>query len=260
MRIILNADDFGYSDDMVEATIDCFGRGSLTSASIMPKMPATARAIAFARQHEELSFGVHLTFVSDGIEEPVSSPSEIPALVGPNGQFLPSNRVRLMALFNRLPADQIERELTAQLAFLQEQGVRISHVDSHGHLHKFAPFRNALRRVLPRFNITRVRGVQDVYLRKPLRSPTYWLGGHWRRRIAASFVTTDHVYLPSSAWDQGWVEAMPRVLARLAGSSLEIGVHPGHREPWQHEEYAAIQQLAPALRQQGHTLIGWRDL
>ena len=42
MRLVLNADDFGYSDDTVEATIECFACGALTSATIMPAMPAAA--------------------------------------------------------------------------------------------------------------------------------------------------------------------------------------------------------------------------
>lgn len=46
MRIILSADDFGFSDHTVERTIACFDAGVLTSASIMANMPATERAAA----------------------------------------------------------------------------------------------------------------------------------------------------------------------------------------------------------------------
>jgi predicted glycoside hydrolase/deacetylase ChbG (UPF0249 family) len=35
LRIILNADDFGASDEAVRATVECFERGGLTSATIM---------------------------------------------------------------------------------------------------------------------------------------------------------------------------------------------------------------------------------
>jgi predicted glycoside hydrolase/deacetylase ChbG (UPF0249 family) len=61
LQLIVNADDFGQSDETVEATIECFESGALTSASVMPGMPATERAVEFARTRPELGFGVHLT-------------------------------------------------------------------------------------------------------------------------------------------------------------------------------------------------------
>ena len=163
-------------DDTVRATVECFERGALTSATIMPKMPATAQAVEYARAHPQFSFGIHLTFVTDTVEAPFSDPAQIPALTGPNGLFLYSQVLRRRALLGRVPVDQVEREMRAQIGFLTDSGVRLSHVDSHGHLHKFAPFVAALRRVLPEFGITRVRNAQDLYLRKPLKSPTYWFG------------------------------------------------------------------------------------
>ena len=65
LRLILNADDFGYDDDTVEATIECFRASALTSATIMLGMPATPGALEFARENPELDFGVHLVFTGD---------------------------------------------------------------------------------------------------------------------------------------------------------------------------------------------------
>src|SRR3954452_2358023 len=145
MRIITNADDFGQNADTVVATIDCFQRGALTSASIMPRMPATAQAIDFARANPQFSFGVHLTFVRETDatpEAPLSPPVDVPDLVDPaDGRFAASDTIRWRALLNRVSVEQIAREVTAQLAFVRDQGITLSHVDSHGHLHKFKPFR-----------------------------------------------------------------------------------------------------------------------
>ena len=63
MRIVVNADDFGASAETVEATIECLEEGALTSATIMPTMPAVDDALAYARDRPDRSFGVHLTFV-----------------------------------------------------------------------------------------------------------------------------------------------------------------------------------------------------
>lgn len=73
-EIIANADDFGYDQDSTLATIDCFRAGALTSATIMPKMPATKMAIKFACANPQHAYGVHLTFVRDTLECPVADP------------------------------------------------------------------------------------------------------------------------------------------------------------------------------------------
>ena len=260
MRILINADDFGQSDDTVAATIECFERGSLTSATIMPKMPATAKAIEFARQHPDLSFGVHLTYVRENDatpEAPFCRAADIPALIDIDGRFPPSNSVRRAALLGRIPIDQIERETAAQIESLVACGIPISHVDSHGHLHKFKPFREALRRVLPRFGITRARSVQDIYLTRPLRSPTFWFGPIWRRKPRRSFMAPEHFFMPDSMKDTNWPI---KLLARANGHSVEVGVHPGYLEDWRARDRVAVQEFAARAKSAGHELIGWKNL
>jgi chitin disaccharide deacetylase len=259
VRIVLNADDFGYSADTVGATIDCFTRGALTSATIMPKMPATAEAAAFARRRPEFSFGVHLTFTGEGIETPVSDAHRIPDLVDGAGRFPATNRVRRDALLQRLSVDQIAREIEAQIATVRDHGVEVSHVDSHQHLHKYGPFRAALERVLPRFGIERVRNVQDVYVRRPIRSPTFWVGPVWRRRLMKSFLTTDHLFVATGPQEGDWAEGLLRRVGRLGGRSLEVGVHPGYDEKWRAQEVASVGAFAARAAQQGHELVSWRQ-
>jgi predicted glycoside hydrolase/deacetylase ChbG (UPF0249 family) len=260
MRIVLNADDFGWSDDTVRATIECFEAGALTSATLMTGMPATEAAVDYARSRPDLSFGLHLALVGDGEERPLAPPEAVPALVDGRGRLRRTNDLRVRALLGVLPVEQVERELAAQLEDLRGRGVRISHVDSHRHLHKFAPVREALRRTLPRFGIRRVRNVQDVYLRRPLASPTYWLGRRWRRRLTSSFATTDHFYMPASAGDRDWVELLPRLDSLPDGRSLEVGVHPGVEEDWRADERTGLLAFAEQARARGHRLVGWDEI
>jgi predicted glycoside hydrolase/deacetylase ChbG (UPF0249 family) len=259
VRIILNADDFGSSAETVAATVESFERGGLTSASIMPSMPATAEALEFARCHPDYSFGVHLTLTGDRVERPVSSPSAVPGLVDSDGRLLPTALVRRRALLGRLVASELEEEIAAQIGLVAGSGVPVSHVDSHRHLHKLSPVRRALRRVLPRFGVRRVRAVQDVWLRRPMRSATFWVGPYWRTAIAARFSTTDHFYMPASAADVDWEGRLLAVLRRLGGQTLEVGVHPGF-ESWRAEEQRSALAFAAKARREGHVLISWNAI
>jgi predicted glycoside hydrolase/deacetylase ChbG (UPF0249 family) len=256
VQIIVNADDFGANRENFEATVDCFASGGLTSATIIPQMPASPDALRFAREHPEFSFGVYLTLTGDGEERPLADPAAVPSLVDSAGRLRPTRDVRLDALMGRLSTNEIEVEVAAQLEAVRSHGVRISHVDSHRHLHKLAPFHEALRRALPRYGIRRVRNIQDVYLARPYARFTYWAGPRWRRRLVAAFATTDHFYMPASTRDVAWHECLVERCRSLDGATLEVGVHPGY-DGWREDERITAIAFAQRARDEGHTLATW---
>lgn len=262
MKLILNADDFGQCEDTFRETVRCFEEGALTSATMMVTMPFAPQAMEYALGHPHFSFGIHLTYVRESEstdERPVCEPQKVSTLVDADGRFKVSGEIRKAALAGKLDIAQISLETAAQIQRALDAGVRVSHVDSHGHLHKFAPFRAALKKVLPQFGIQKVRTVQDVYLRTPWKSPTYWLGKVWRGQIAASHKTTDHLYLPTSAWDDLWPQKLLDKLKQARGS-VEVGVHPGTRDPWRLSESKNTVLLAELARQQGIELLTWNDV
>jgi predicted glycoside hydrolase/deacetylase ChbG (UPF0249 family) len=224
----------------------------------MPNAPASDEAVAFALATEDVSFGVHLTFVGDGDERTAAPPGEVPALVDRRGRLHRTNRVRLGALVGRLPIDQIEREIAAQLEWARSRGVDVAHVDSHRHLHKYAPFREALARVLPKFGVRRVRNVQDVYLHRPLISPTVWFGARWRAELMRRFATTDHFYMPATTGDGSWAALLQR--SELADSTMEIGVHPGEVDDWRRREVLGLAEFARIAHAGGHRLVTWNEV
>ena len=77
-KLIINADDFGFDDETVDWTIKGFEAGKITSATIMAGMPATERAVEYAKAHPQFSFGTHLYLVD---EKPMSDPARIPSMI-----------------------------------------------------------------------------------------------------------------------------------------------------------------------------------
>jgi predicted glycoside hydrolase/deacetylase ChbG (UPF0249 family) len=203
-----------------------------------------------------LSFGVHLTFAANIVEAPVLPPSRIPSLVTEEGLFRPTNTIRMLALCRKIPIDRIETEAEAQIALLVDQGIPVSHVDSHFHLHKLPPFRRALCQVLPKFGIRRVRNVQDVYTRRPLTSPTYWFGVRWKPSLMRSFSTTQYFFMDRRDEDI-WPE---QLLRKVWEGTLELGVHPGYAEAWRNRERWRIKRFAENCRRAGHSLVSWNAI
>ena len=160
MRVILHADDFGYDNDTVAATIDLFEKGCLSSASIMATMPAAGDALKYAAEHQMFSFGVHLTYV-DGLLPAIRN--EKSSLLDENRLFYPSNDVRRKALLFKLKQKEIISESLAQINLVKDVGVGVSHLDSHGHLHKFPAFLEALPKIKKQSEIAASTGFWSTF-------------------------------------------------------------------------------------------------
>lgn len=260
MQIIINADDFGFDEDTAQATIDLFENGALTSATLMVSMPARDRALSFAKSNPQFSFGCHLTWVGDGLERALSPPHEIPSLAHPDGRLRDSQEIRLKALKGKLPVREIAQETAAQLALMRDYGVDVSHVDSHGHMHKFGPFRLALEQVLPQFRIRRVRRVQNLYLKRPLRSPTFWLGAYWDAALMRKFASTDAFYMGTGVDGAPWFQTLLTKAEARGVGTLEVGVHPGSGSGWRADESTSATALAREALARGHLLVPFYSL
>lgn len=262
MKVILHADDFGYDKDTLKATIDCFDKGALTSCTIMVNCEASEEALEYARQHPEFSFGVHLTYVDE--LKPVASIKDIPSLVGAEGKFLPSNQVRKLAMALRIPKKQIVIESQAQIDKMEKAGIKVSHLDSHGHLHKFFSFLFALKYLkVGGGEVKQVRSTQNVFLNYPLKtSPIYWLNKYFRWYLKRNFKSPQYFYMSANSMDTRWSDAIIAQMDKLPQDAIiEIGVHPGYKEEWRRHEYDDIIEFANKLRASGkHEMINWNQI
>jgi predicted glycoside hydrolase/deacetylase ChbG (UPF0249 family) len=226
--LIINADDFGYSQDTVAATIACFRAGVLSSATLMPNMPAFGEAAAFAREHPEFSYGLHLCLTD---ERPVSDPAEIPSLLAPGGRFWTTREFFKRALTGRIARHDVRREVEAQLDRMREAGVLVRHLDAHGHVHKAPVVLHALRSVLRPSGIGVVRRTQDLFYRRPRlrRRCCNNLANVFIRRLGR---TTDHFLMVAGTLNDGDTHWWETCIQRLPRGVTEAGIHPGWEEQW----------------------------
>ena len=125
-KLIVNADDFGYSEDVNQGIIESHVNGIVTSASMIVNMPGFKSAVKLAKKNRDLDIGIHLNLTEGA---PLLN-----SHLAVKGQFSGSYKDFLL---HKFPEDEIEAELEAQLSKLEETGLKISHVDGHQHIHLF---------------------------------------------------------------------------------------------------------------------------
>jgi hopanoid biosynthesis associated protein HpnK len=132
----VNADDFGLAPGVNRAILELHAAEVLTSATLMAQAPATEEAVKMALAMPTLGVGCHVVLV-DG--NPVSDKRAIPSLVDRvTGLFYPTLGSFLKRHFTaRIRSAEVEAEAAAQIALLQSFGLRLTHVDTHKHLHMF---------------------------------------------------------------------------------------------------------------------------
>jgi len=137
-RLIINADDFGFTSGVNRAILEAHTRGVVTSSTLMANGGAFNEAVGMARTVSALSVGCHVVLI-DGA--PVLPAERLSTLLGTN-----SAQARFRddlkgfagrALFGKLSAEQIQAEAEAQIRKIQSAGIKVSHFDSHKHTHLF---------------------------------------------------------------------------------------------------------------------------
>ncbi|MDF2558102.1 MAG: hypothetical protein K0R71_1930 [Bacillales bacterium] len=126
-KLIINADDFGYSKGVNYGIIDAYQNGILTSTTMMTNMPAAEHAAKLAFENPDLSVGIHFVLTCGA---PVST--GVPSLVDEEGNF---KKLAVLEKDSSINPEEIEKEYRAQLEKFLSFGLKPSHFDSHHHMH-----------------------------------------------------------------------------------------------------------------------------
>ncbi len=154
-RLIVNADDFGYTRGVNSGVIRGFCDGIITSTTLMANGVAFEDAVEHAKKNPKLGVGCHLVLVGGACVEATSA---IPSLADDEGRLPPSLAVltgKLLAGVVR--GEDLARELRAQISKVIRAGIEPTHLDSHKHTHSHPRVMEQVVRVAEEFGIRRVR-------------------------------------------------------------------------------------------------------
>ncbi|MBN1635346.1 MAG: ChbG/HpnK family deacetylase [Deltaproteobacteria bacterium] len=147
---VINADDLGLNSQVNEAVISGIGQGFITDASLMVKAPKCTEAVAELKKIGFTSLGIHidldytLGWSSPGIEH--------------------HSRTKLDRLLRQKEfLELLRQEAGEQVALFLSHGLRPSHIDTHHHVHGFAPIFNILLELMEEYMISAIRFSPDGY-------------------------------------------------------------------------------------------------
>jgi predicted glycoside hydrolase/deacetylase ChbG (UPF0249 family) len=240
-RLILNADDFGLTPGINRAIAELHAAGALTSATLMAGGPAFDDAIRIARTHPSLGVGCHIV-LTDGT--PLSPPETIPTLLGRGCKNFRTSihDFFLAVLIGKVSEADVAREAQAQIDRIRQQGITITHIDTHKHTHILQRIARPLLVVAERNGIPAIRnpfeprwsialGRSPIVRRLQLRSLR-----HLQPRflalpqIRSGRVVTTEGTLGISATGQLNATTLGTILNAMPNGLWELVCHPGYND------------------------------
>ncbi|MCI8662190.1 MAG: chitin disaccharide deacetylase [Hungatella sp.] len=189
MKLVVNADDFGYTKGVTEGIIEGYHRGIVRSTTALTNMPWLELGKNLTKDCQDLGIGVHMTLTLGKALTGVKS------FTDDQGNFLSKARIQSMDLNQ----EEVYEEWKAQIERFREVFGRMpAHLDSHHHMHVM---NEKLRETAQR-----LAGEYHLALRR--FCPYEFVSGFYGETVSR----------------EGFLE----LLRQNAGKDIEIMVHPGY--------------------------------
>lgn len=276
-RLIVNADDFGLTKGINRGVISAFRNGIVRSASIIPVGGAFDDAIILTRENPSLDLGIHLC-LTEG--RPVLPADKIPSLVKKDGCFLNSHRdLVLNYISGKVYINDIIKELQAQVEKVLKTGIKITHIDSHGHIHALPSILNVVVGLAKTYEIPYIRCPNESSIVPGVRLSRYIYKSvlslfcvFSRKNINnAGLFRTDYFFgfLNSGHLSEEYLSA---ILGRIKNGVTEIVCHPGICDPgtnifkhwgymWEEEvKVLSSEHIKKIMKDLNIELVSFRDM
>jgi predicted glycoside hydrolase/deacetylase ChbG (UPF0249 family) len=248
-RLIVNADDFGFTRDVNEGIVEAHRRGIVTATTLMANGPAFAHGVALSRANPSLDVGCHLVLVQG--ESSLTPGRPLPSSLG---QLLAAVAARRLRIYE---------ELAAQVRKLLDAGIAPTHLDTHKHTHLLPPVLNAVFRVAREFRIPWVRRTLDVPL----------VRGRFERLLMRNHCRAADRFAGFPLTGRYGTAELIRVIRCLPPGTTEFMCHPAYctdelrsastrlKESRERELMALISpETREALREAGVRLVNYSEL
>src|SRR5258706_9060298 len=217
-KIIINADNFGYSTAVNEAIARSFQCNLITSTSLMANMPGFDDAVRLVQEYPFFSGKVGLQLnLTEGYSLSMAI-RQCRRFCHPSGYFIYNWQRPLLFLTIR-EKRAVYKELKAQLDRVFAAGILPSHLDSHHHIHTEWAIAKLTARLGGANGIRKIRLIRNMGLE--LAGPKMGYKQVFNRYLkrSAGITTTDYF---GGIHDWYFLQ----LTRPPAGKNIEIMVHP----------------------------------
>lgn len=225
-NLIITADDLGLTRSVNEGISKAVREGVVTSVSVIPTGEAFKDAVQVIKDLSLKEIGAHLSLSET---KPLFSETRFN-----------KNHMSLFFKYHLkiISAEQIYKELRAQIESLKTIGVKITHVNSHEHIHMIPGILGIFIRLAEEYGIPAIRyprgdrqarttSVSQMYRSALLK---YYSDGMLDALKKSKLKYTDYFF---GLLDAGKIEedSLIRLVKSVKEGSTEIVCHPGFLSP-----------------------------
>jgi predicted glycoside hydrolase/deacetylase ChbG (UPF0249 family) len=256
--LIVNADDFGWTEGVNEGIIDAHRRGIVTSATLLAGGRATQDAAQLAIATPTLGVGVHLAYQLGAV---LVDPRRLSKIFRTDG----TPRLNTLRLWLRVTIDkqarrQLKEHFRSQIENVLDLGIQPTHLDTHKHIHYWPAVNHIVCELADEFSIHAVRLLAAPSRERPMAgsySVRLQLAGlGWTAFINSKHINSFGLISPqrflgipmTGSWTK---QVMLDTLDALPGGWSELMVHPGSERGLENEPT----RLVESRRQEWDILI-----
>lgn len=222
MSLIVNADDYGLNISVNSAIVKALEERLCNSISVMANMPGFEEGCQLlCENHISEGVGVHLVLTSGKpLTDGIRSESR---LCDAEGIFLGrGSMVWMLPVGSEVTA--IANECRAQIQRCRRQGVTITHLDSHHHIHEYF----GVMRIVA--CIASEEGIPSIRLARNCGNVTGNLKAFYRRYVNWRLRRKGVARSDYFGSENDIHMLLEQHGSRLRGKTVEVMVHPGYSE------------------------------
>ena len=202
LKVIVNADDLGFSESINRGIFDSYKKGIVKSGTMMVNMPGFENAIDMFKDESEFGIGIHLN-VTKG--EPIGN--GYVNIVDSKGKFKGRDGIE-----ENLDLAEIEQEFNLQLKLFMEKIGQPTHIDSHHHIHRNKKLQGMVFEIAKKNNL-------------PIRT----FAGEFRERAVSIGLKSPDIF-DTSFFGNPSIDIIDKIIKKYGNTQniIEIMVHPGY--------------------------------
>jgi chitin disaccharide deacetylase len=160
-KIIINADDFGLNTSVNKAIVESFNNSFINSTTLMANMPGFEEAVDLAHCNYFMDkIGIHLNLDAGHL---LTSDLLNTNLFDKENHIHFRNNKRMNLFFiSKVEKNLIYKEFSAQIGRVKKSGIKITHIDTHHHIHEIWPITRIVLTLLAEHNISSMRILNNL--------------------------------------------------------------------------------------------------